>query len=284
VSRARRIAARAAYGTGGVGAAGALTAGVLWAEAQLARRMIGEVSTPPPTVDGDYGGGPGEPLRLDVLGDSAAAGWGVSAAEAFPAVFARLLSDATGRPVRLRCVAVVGAQTGDLAAQRRPADDPANGTPAAAAAELTVVVVGANDITHLAPLRRSAAALHELLVQLLAEGSTVVVGTCPDLGTIRPVKHPLRLVLRHRSRQLADVQTATAVAAGAVSVSLRDLLGEEFATRPGELFHTDQFHPSALGYRRMAEALLPGALVALGLTDEAPHVAGGAMPIVAPDG
>jgi hypothetical protein len=56
----------------------------------------------------------------------------------------------------------------------------------------------------------------------------------------------------------------TVVAAGGRAVSLGDILGPEFETRR-EFFSADQFHPSAIGYARAAEVLLPSAAAALGL-------------------
>jgi len=55
------------------------------------------------------------------------------------------------------------------------------------------------------------------------------------------------------------------VATGARAVSLGDILGPEFATSR-DYFSDDQFHPSAIGYARAAEVLLPSAAAALGLS------------------
>jgi hypothetical protein len=54
---ARRIAAGAAYGGGGLGLAGAAAVGLLLAEMHLARRRVG-IGTPPrvPNAEGLYGG------------------------------------------------------------------------------------------------------------------------------------------------------------------------------------------------------------------------------------
>ena len=95
-------------------------------------------------------------------------------------------------------------------------------------------------------------------------GSEVVVGTCPDLGTIRPIAQPLRYVARRLSRNLAAAQTIAVVEAGGRTVSLGDLLGPLFAERV-DLFSDDKFHPSAEGYAEAADALLPSVLDALGL-------------------
>ncbi|RST04432.1 SGNH/GDSL hydrolase family protein, partial [Streptomyces sp. WAC05374] len=55
---ARRIAAGAAYGGGGIGLLGAAAVGVLLAEVQLAKRSVGGGVAPlPPCADGLYGRG-----------------------------------------------------------------------------------------------------------------------------------------------------------------------------------------------------------------------------------
>jgi hypothetical protein len=92
----------------------------------------------------------------------------------------------------------------------------------------------------------------------------VVVGTCPDLGTIEPIAQPLRYIARRWSRQLAAAQTIAVVEAGGRSVSLGHLLGAEFQARPRDMFSPDRFHPSAMGYAAAAMAMLPSVCAALG--------------------
>jgi hypothetical protein len=94
------------------------------------------------------------------------------------------------------------------------------------------------------------------------------VGTCPDLGTIKPIAPPLKQVARTWSRRLAAAQTIAVVEAGGRTVSLASVLGPEFAAAPALLFGPDQFHPSADGYRQLAGVLMPSALAALGLGPE----------------
>ena len=82
--RARKIAATAAYGGGGLAAVGAALGaagwGVIKAEAALARRVIGTPFDDSPDDGGIYGSGRGEPYDVVVLGDSSAAGMGADAA------------------------------------------------------------------------------------------------------------------------------------------------------------------------------------------------------------
>jgi lysophospholipase L1-like esterase len=235
---------------------GVLLAGVLIGEAKLARRSVGIPNGSPPDGDGVWGHGPGEPISMAVLGDSSAAGLGVQHAIETPAVLlASGLSEVAGRPVRLTNVAVVGATSAGLLAQ---VDRVLPARP-----ELAVILVGANDVkARIGPVE-SVRDLTIAVRRLRAAGAAVVVGTCPDLGTIRPLAQPLRSLARRWSRQLAAAQTVAVVEAGGRTVSFGDILGPEFAARPAELFSVDRFHPSAEGYAAAAAVLLPTACVAL---------------------
>lgn len=261
-SRARAIASAAAVGGAGLVGAGGAVYGLLLGQSRLARRRIGEPHEEPLDADGLYGSGDA-PIRLVVLGDSGAAGFGVEHPEQTTgAVIARELAAATGRPVQLRTHAQVGAQSGDLQAQIDLIEPPWP--------EVAVIAVGANDVTHRVTPGRSVALLSAAIGRLREHDVAVVVGTCPDLGTVRPIPHPLKWVARRWSRSLAAAQTVAAVAAGARSVALADLLGAEFAAHPDTMFGPDQFHPSPAGYRAFALALAPSLVEAL--TEPAPRL------------
>ncbi|MFF9808534.1 SGNH/GDSL hydrolase family protein [Streptomyces coeruleorubidus] len=263
---ARRIAAGAAYGGGGIGLAGAAAVGLVLAEMQLARRRVGNGRSPHvPNADGWYGGTydvPGEvPLRLTMLGDSTAAGQGVHRAGQTPgALLASGLAALAERPVELRTVATPGARSDDL--DRQVALVLADPDPVP---DICVIMVGANDVTHRMPPTRSVRHLSSAVRRLRTAGAEVVVGTCPDLGTIEPVQQPLRWLARRASRQLAAAQTIGVVEQGGRTVSLGDLLGPEFAANPRELFGPDNYHPSAEGYATAAMAVLPTVCASLGL-------------------
>jgi lysophospholipase L1-like esterase len=257
---ARRLAAAAAYGGGGLSVVGASLYGVLTAEARLARRTIGEPrDRPPPDATGWYGRGrPGPAIRVAVLGDSSAAGYGVERVEETPgALLGSGIAAEADRRVHLREFAVVGAKSSDLAEQvdRALPTDP----------DLAVIMIGANDVTHTVLPAQSVHHLAEAVRRLREADVDVVVGTCPDLGTIRPIAPPLKQVARTWSRRLAAAQTIAVVEAGGRTVSLGSILGPEFDAAPALLFGPDQFHPSADGYRALAAALLPSSLAALGL-------------------
>ena len=256
---ARKLAAAAAYGGGGLSLAGASLYGVLRAEALLARRAIGNAVGQPPQPTGWYGHGrPGPALKVALLGDSSAAGYGVETVQDTPgAHLASGLAEGAERRVYLRSVAFVGAQTRDLAKQ---IDEALKVEP-----HVAVILVGANDVTHARRPSESVRLLSEGVRRLRDAGVEVVVGTCPDLGTVEPIAPPLKQVARHWSRRLAAAQTIAVVEAGGRTVSLGSILGPEFAATPKVLFGPDRFHPSAAGYSSLASVLLPSVLAAVGV-------------------
>jgi lysophospholipase L1-like esterase len=256
---ARKLAAAAAFGGGGVSVLGGAIYGVLAAEARLARKAIGEPSdTPPPDATGWYGRGlPGPAIKIALLGDSSAAGYGVDRVEDTPgAHLASGVANQAGRRVHLREFAVVGAQTSDLAHQ---VDRALPTSP-----DLAVILIGVNDITHTVLPATSVRNLAEGVHRMREAGVEVLVGTCPDLGTIRPIPPPLKQVARAWSRRLAAAQAIAVVEEGGRTVSLGTILGPEFDAAPAMLFGPDRFHPSGDGYRALADVLLPSALAALG--------------------
>jgi len=125
-------------------------------------------------------------------------------------------------------------------------------------------MIGANDVTHRVRPSVSVRRLEQAVRRLREAGVEVVVGTCPDLGTVEPIAQPLRWIARRWSRHLAAAQTVAVIEAGGRTVSLGDLLGPEFRAQPREMFGPDRFHPSALGYATVALALLPSICAALG--------------------
>ncbi|MFC7470338.1 SGNH/GDSL hydrolase family protein [Actinomadura keratinilytica] len=223
---ARRIAAGAAYGGGGIGLLGVAGVGVLLAEAQLAKRSVGSQGNgaAPPRADGVYGRAfgiradgepPLEPLRFLMLGDSTAAGQGVHRSRQTPAaLLASGLAAVAERPVELRNVAVPGARSDDLDRQVSLALADGGWVP-----DVCVLMVGANDVTHRMAATESVRLLASAVRRLRTAGAEVVVGTCPDLGTIEPVYQPLRWLARRASRQLAAAQTIGTVEQGGRTVS-----------------------------------------------------------------
>lgn len=259
----------AAVLAGTVGGLSGAAYGLLTEQARRARTVIGSPDAPPLNADGVYlpdGTGPipfsdfaaGDVLRFAVIGDSSAAGLGVDLPTQLPGVLlARDLAEEADRPVLLTTYAISGSTTRDLAAQ---VDHALTEGPT-----IALVIIGANDVTDRLSVRQSARLLSAQLDRLRAGDVAVVMGTCPDLGAIRPIPQPLRAIARAWSLLLARAQRVAVERAGYIAVSLAALLSPEFFARPNDLFSPDRFHPNAAGYEAAAAVLLAPVCAAAGV-------------------
>lgn len=240
--------------------------GVLSLQARAARAVVGKpLGEDAHRADGLWKKKYGDPIELLVLGDSIAAGLGAEDRGAtFGAQLAKRLAKKARRSVRLHVAARVGAESSQLRAQLA-------GLPAGYRPDVAVIVVGGNDVTHRVRVSESRRHLGEAVGTLREQGIPVVVGTCPDLGALPVLQQPLRALAGVSSRQLAAAQRDVVTELGGLAVSLADVVGPFFVTRPDEMFAVDRFHPSGAGYRRTAKAVLPSVLVALSLAEELPH-------------
>jgi lysophospholipase L1-like esterase len=238
---------------------------LLHRQAAQARRAIGKPhGEDAPAADRHWKKKYGAPVDLLLLGDSVAAGLGAEKPKhTLGGRLARGIAVGAERSVRLRTAAVVGSESSMLAAQLAS-------LPPAYSPDVAVIVVGGNDVTHRVPVAESVRHLADAIDHLRARGAQVVVGTCPDLGALRPVPQPLRALGSRASRQLADAQREVALDRGARVVSLAHVVGPFFITNPDEMFSLDRFHPSAHGYKRTAKAMLPSVLAALGVVEDVP--------------
>ena len=260
---ARKLALGAVSAGGGLAFLSAGVGALLKVEASLARKTIGEtLPDPVPNATGWYGRGrPGPALTVALLGDSSASGYGVDRVEETPgALLASGVAEQGDRRVYLGTFCVVGAMSVDLRTQvdRALLIEP----------DVALLLIGANDVTHATRPADSVRHLSDSVRRLRAAGVDVVVGTCPDLGTVQPLAPPLKQVARAWSRRLAAAQTVSVIKQGGRTVSLGSILGPEFAAAPALLFGPDQFHPSAEGYRALVRLLLPSVLAALGLAPD----------------
>lgn len=245
------------YAAGSVGGLSGAAYGLLNGQSKRARSIIGTPRDLPFNADGTYlpdGDGPylsshGDALSFAILGDSLAAGLGAETADLLPGVrLTRGLADELDRPVRLLTHAVSGSRTTDLEAQvdRALIDPP----------DLALVIIGGNDVTARTSIGMSASLLGRQVTRMMATGTTVLVGTCPNLGIVVPIPQPLRTIASRYSLSLARAQRRVLDQIGAQAVSLAALLSPEFLARPDELFSQDRFHPNGKGYEFAANVLL----------------------------
>ena len=191
--------------------------------------------------------------KLVVLGDSIALGLGASRpADTIGERVAAALTTA-GRSVELTVFAANGARSEALAGQVDQA--------VATRADLVVIIIGANDLTHFTPTQVAATQLRDAVTMLRGAGATVIVVPAPDLSLVPWVPPNLRTIVRAGSEALRHAQVVAALGAGAVVVDIPAEAAAQFAA-DDSLFSPDRFHPSSAGYALIAGALIPAVQAA----------------------
>ena len=146
-------------------------------------------------------------VRLALLGDSIAFGQGASSTrDTIGARLAQALSDG-GVTTELHVLAVPRARSDQLDRQATAA--------LSERAQVAVVIVGANDLTHFVPPDQAAAQLGAAVRPLVEAGVQVVVAPAPDLSVVPWVPPQFQLLVASASRALRQAQTREALAAGA---------------------------------------------------------------------
>ncbi len=192
-------------------------------------------------------------LTLAILGDSIAYGQGASrpADTIGPRLAAHLIT--SGIPTEVRVFAVPRARSSELVGQVQQAR--------AWGAQVALIIIGANDLTHFVPTQDAAAQLGGAVRDLRACGAQVVVAPAPDLSVVPWVPAQLRSLVRAGSDLLRAAQTHAALAEGARVADLNGSTSAMFAA-DGGMFSGDRFHPSSAGYALIAQALAPAVRAA----------------------
>jgi lysophospholipase L1-like esterase len=192
-------------------------------------------------------------LAFAVLGDSI--GFGMGASQPADTVASRLAAalTASGTPTDVRVFAVSGACSDALDAQVRQA--------VSWGADVALIVIGANDLTHFVPAPAAADLLGAAVRGLRAAGAEVVVCPAPDLSAVPWVPVEMRAMVQAASALMRDAQTRVAAAAGAQVVDAVAAMSASFAADT-TLFSADRFHPSSAGYALIADALAPAVMAA----------------------
>jgi lysophospholipase L1-like esterase len=189
-------------------------------------------------------------LCLAILGDSIAYGQGAARTE--DTIGARLVTHLAeaGIETYVRVFAVPGARSDSLAIQVDGAR--------AWGAQLAIIVVGANDLTHFVPPAHAAAQLSSAVRALRVAGVQVVVLPAPDLSAVPWVPPQFRELVQAGSAALRAAQAAAAIAGGACVADVDDV-SAAFAADVA-LFSVDRFHPSSAGYALITKAIAPVVL------------------------
>lgn len=207
------------------------------------------------------GDAPGDaaPLRMVVLGDSLAAGVGAPTEDgALPTLIAERVAAELDRSVAVLGHGMSGARTQKTRVAQVPllADEPA---------DVVVIVVGSNDVTHLTPpwtLRRQTAGLLAE-ARAAADGAPIVLAGIPLFGGADRLPLPLRWVVMAYADPMREAQREAALDAEGVRYAniARDA-SPRFRGVP-DAMSDDGYHPSPVGYGFWADAIAPEVVSSL---------------------
>ncbi len=185
-------------------------------------------------------GSSGAPLTYVVLGDSTAAGVGGNYDAGIAVATARELG--RRKQVAMTNLAVSGARIRDVRTLQLP-------TALTLRPDIVLLSAGANDVTHLTPLRRIRADVRAIVQSLRASNPDVriVMTGSPDMGSPPRIPRVLRGVATCRTRQVNRMLRAEAERLDVVFAPIAETTGPLFR-RDRSLFAADRFHPNDRGY------------------------------------
>lgn len=190
--------------------------------------------------------GAGEPIRLALLGDSAAAGVGAPEHQtALAGQTAGTIAALTGRPLSWRVIARSGATAQTIREDLvdRITDPHTQWKP-----NLVLVVVGVNDVIRLrrpSRFRREAEHLVAAIRRHLGAPVPVLLAGLPPVHRFHALPAPVRLLLGTHARW-CDRQLMRIARRGS---GIFHLPVGQLPVRPGDFFASDRFHPGPAGYR-----------------------------------
>ena len=182
-------------------------------------------------------------IHLAGVGDSIIAGVGVDEQRhALVGQFARRLHERTRRPVEWQAVGFNGATSAEIArniAQRAPG------------ADVYLLSVGVNDVTHAVAARKFAGNVASLVATLRnrSPAATLIFVGIPPLALFPALPWPLGALLGERARRLQAAVHATLSGDNALCFDFPESL-------PPGGFAPDGFHPAADACGEWAEWLL----------------------------
>ena len=198
-----------------------------------------------------------EGIRLTIVGDSLARGWGASS---YKNAFASLIyADVrrTSPKSTIRNLGTPGATTDEIAAREVPRILPGD-------CSLVVIISGANDVQKLYTPHHFQASYSKLLHDIrkrLPDGALVVMGL-PDVSLTPLIPGILKPIESWLSKE-ADAAIGTAAGEyGAAFVPLYALSHED-AYRSKSVISRDGIHPNDEGYRLMADTTRPAIALVL---------------------
>jgi lysophospholipase L1-like esterase len=191
---------------------------------------------------GTVGGGDGEPMRLGVVGESTAAGYGVDTHDdGFAGCMARELAARSGRPVSWEVVGQHGATARRIRHRLLPRLE--------GDLDLAAVLAGVSDVFARRTPQEWGEDLAAIVDELCDRAERVVVTGTPPFDAFPAVPPTLGRYLTESAAAIDSVsRQVCAERPRATWVSALEIA-------PPDYFARDRFHPSAAGYRRWARTV-----------------------------
>lgn len=183
--------------------------------------------------------GAGAELNYAVLGDSTAVGQGGDYESGIAVSTAQYL--AKNRKVIMQNYAISGARVNDVLSKQIPAIK--------TSPDITLIAVGANDVTHLTSVEEFEGDLKSSIDRLykINPKMHIILTGSPQMGSVPRLPQPLRYFAKIRTSQINDAVERLAKSQNVTFAHIAKNTGPVFSENP-ELFARDNFHPNNKGY------------------------------------
>lgn len=228
--------------------AAAVSLAVMTAEVVFVLRREYIKDGPELPISGNFGDPSLPTLRFAVLGDSTSVGLGTVPEASFPWRLASKLGKHFN--VDLVVLGAPGAQTADVAGSQVHRAIEFN-------PDLVLIEIGANDATHVTPVKKVSEDATRAIRTLKAAQIRVVVAGPPAMGTSRAFPQPLRALSGLNGRRMMRAFESVARTEGVAYIDLASKTRRAFQENPGRFYSSDGFHPGATGYKLWADAMYP---------------------------
>lgn len=211
----------------------------------------GGAAVPVPSIPRDVisFGSSDKTLNYLILGDSTTVGQGTDYKDSYAYRTSEYLAGRNYR-VNLINVGVSGATTRDVLQGQLPQTKDFK-------ADVILLSVGANDVTHLTKRIDFKNDLEQVINQLKSSNpdALIVVTGVPAMGSVSRFPWPVRQLAGLRTSQLSNVYEQIIQENNLILAPIAAETGVVFAKNPDKYFAQDKFHPNSEGYGLWTEVI-----------------------------